>query len=70
MIICGDPYFRCLNNAILISVISPAPDIFFISRSFLPMAKEVAWNDSGFRDAGITLTDDLRLDFINKGSPP
>jgi hypothetical protein len=30
-------YFKCLQSAIFISVISPAPEMRLISRSFLPM---------------------------------
>ena len=62
-------YLRCFQRAIFNSVISPAPEIRLISRSFLLMA--IAVTAEIF--AGFEITDVLDdgglfcLDFINKG---
>jgi hypothetical protein len=42
---CLIDYFKCLQSAIFISVISPAPEMRFISRSFFPMAIAVGVED-------------------------
>ncbi len=59
-------HLRCRKSAILSSVISPAPEMRLISRSFLLMARAVSAEEwLIFRgDDGSGRTEDLRLIFI------
>jgi hypothetical protein len=62
-------YFKCRNSAIFNSVISPAPEMRFISRSFLPMAIAVTVGELPvFRETGcLDRKFDFCMLFINKG---
>ena len=62
-------YFRCLNSARLISVISPTPEIFLISMSLRPMAREVS-RPLDLRGDADGFTGDFLVDFIKKRIPP